>query len=202
MPVCPEGRSTNASLGPVLLVCGLVLALLIGAAVWPTPVGATAGPGASSTAEAAADTDASQQNHSDQATRGAKAYAFSCAVCHGDTGQGFQEAVAAFPEDHRYCAACHQPQNSPTMPGSQVGLSTMAFSIGDPPPLADAGRLRRFGTAAGLYHYLRAAMPRWAPGRLDDQTYLDLTAQLLRMTGFLPDAQTLEAADLDGFRLE
>lgn len=200
MPVRLDGRPTAASLRPVLLVWGLVLAVIVGAAAWSMPVGATAGPGDPATAEAAA--DAWSENAKDQATRGAEAYAFSCAVCHGDTGQGFEEAVAAFPEDHRYCAACHQPQNSPTMPGSQVGLSTMAFSIGDPPPLADAERLARFGTAAELYHYLRAAMPRWAPGRLDDQTYLDITAQLLRMTGFLPDTQTLEAADLDGFRLE
>lgn len=184
MPRRPEGRPTGASLRPALLLWGLVLAAIVVMAAWSRPVGATGA------AEPLPDTA------HDQATRGAEAYAFSCAVCHGATGQGFEEAVLAFPEDHRTCAACHQPQNSPTMPGSQVGLSTMAFSIGDPPPLAEAERLARYGTAAGLYHYLRAAMPRWDPGRLDDQAYLDLTAHLLRLTGLLEEGETLDAAGL------
>lgn len=137
-----------------------------------------------------------------QAARGAAVYAFSCAVCHGATGQGFAEAIAAFPATHRDCAACHQPTNAPQMPGSQVGLATMAFSLGDPPALAEPGRLVRFGTAGALFHYLRATMPRWAPGSLADDAYLDLTAHLLRMTGVLGAAETLEGDGLDGKELE
>jgi mono/diheme cytochrome c family protein len=137
-----------------------------------------------------------------QAARGAAIYAFSCAVCHGATGGGFAEAVAAFPADYRDCAACHQPTNAPQMPGSQVGLSTMAFSLGDPPPLAEPGRLPRFGTAGALHRYVRATMPRWAPGSLDDEAYLDVTAHLLRMVGALGDEEALDRVGLDAKRLE
>jgi mono/diheme cytochrome c family protein len=137
-----------------------------------------------------------------QAGRGAEIYAFSCAVCHGATGQGFAEAVAAFPADYRDCAACHQPTNAPQMPGSQVGLATMAFSLGDPPALAEPGRLARFVTGGALLHYLRATMPRWAPGRLDDDAYLDVATHLLRMVGALGDDETLDRDGLDERRLE
>ena len=137
-----------------------------------------------------------------QASRGAAIYAFSCAACHGGGGQGFAEAVAAFPPDYQQCTRCHQPQNAAQMPGSQVGLSVMAFSLGDPPPLMDAERLARFGTAAGLYHYVRATMPRWAPGSLDDEAYLDVTSHLLRLAGLLADEEALSAAQLAGQRLE
>jgi len=137
-----------------------------------------------------------------QAARGAAIYAFSCAVCHGATGQGFAEAVVAFPADYRDCAACHQPTNAPQMPGSQVGLATMAFSLGDPPALAEPGRLSRFGTGGALLHYLRATMPRWAPGSLDDGAYLDVTTHLLRMVGALGDDETLDRDGVDAWRLE
>jgi mono/diheme cytochrome c family protein len=129
-----------------------------------------------------------------QATRGAEVYAFSCATCHGPTGQGFEEAVASFPEGHRDCARCHHPGNAAQMPGSQVGLSEMAFALGDPPPLADRERLARFGTAGALYEFVRAAMPRWAPASLDDADYLDVTAHLLRLAGLLGEEETLDAA--------
>ena len=132
-----------------------------------------------------------------QAARGAEIYLFACATCHGRTGLGFEQAVMAFPEDHRQCSSCHHPQNSPTMPGSQVGLSTMAFSLGEPPPLADRERLERFVTAGALYHYVRAAMPRWSPGRLSDDAYLDVTSHLLRLTGIFAADDTLGLEQLD-----
>jgi mono/diheme cytochrome c family protein len=137
-----------------------------------------------------------------QAARGAAIYAFSCAACHGATGQGFAEAVAAFPADYRHCARCHQPTNAPQMPGSQVGLATMAFSLGDPPALAEPGRLARFGTGGALLHYLQATMPRWAPGSLGDDAYLDVATHLLRMVGALGDDETLDLAGLEARRLE
>ncbi len=136
-----------------------------------------------------------------QAQRGAAVYAFSCAVCHGSSGQGFEEAVAAFPVDYQQCTRCHQPQNAPRMPGSQVGLSVMAFSLGEPPPLADAQALARFGTARGLHEYVRSTMPRWAPGSLDDESYLDVTVHLLRLAGVLGDADDLGREGLDALPL-
>lgn len=136
-----------------------------------------------------------------QAERGAAVYEFSCAVCHGASGQGFAEAVTAFPENYRDCSRCHLPHNPAVMPASEVGLSVMVFSLGDPPPL-DASRLARFGTAAGLYHYLAAAMPRWAPGSLGETAYLDVTVHLLRAAGLLDPAEPLGIADLPTLRLD
>jgi mono/diheme cytochrome c family protein len=127
----------------------------------------------------------------DAAARAAATYAFSCAVCHGATGRGFAEAVAAFPADYRDCARCHHPQNAPQMPGSEIMGSVMAFSLGDPPSLAEPARLMRYGTAAALLGYVRATMPRWAPGSLDDEAYLDVTAHLLRLVGWLGDDEPL-----------
>ena len=137
-----------------------------------------------------------------QTTRGAAIYDFSCAACHGRSGAGFEEAVAAFPEDHRACGRCHHPSNAPQMPGSQVGLGTMAFSLGDPPPLADRDRLARFGSADGLYAYVRATMPRWAPASLDDVAYLDVTAHLLRLVGMLGEGEALTFEELPATLLE
>lgn len=136
---------------------------------------------------------------STQAARGADLYHFACATCHGATGAGFEEAVLAFPEDHRYCARCHHPQNAAVMPGSQIGLSTMAFSLGSPPPLTD---LERFGTAGALYRYVSAAMPRWAPGSLEEREYLDVTSHLLRLNGVLGEDETLTWEELDSRLLE
>jgi mono/diheme cytochrome c family protein len=173
------------------------LATLGAAALWTAPAARAVG-GGGSVAEAGRERgDVADAEDAGQAARGAAVYAFSCAACHGATGRGFAEAVAAFPADYRDCARCHQPTNAPQMPGSQVGLATMAFSLGDPPALAEPGRLARFGTAGALHRYLRAAMPRWAPGSLDDDAYLDLTAHLLRMIGALGEAEALEREGLD-----
>lgn len=132
------------------------------------------------------------------AVDGAAAYAFSCAVCHGATGQGIREAVLAFPPDYRDCARCHHPQNAPQMPGSEIMGSVMAFSLGDPPPLADLERLARFGTVGALLAYVRATMPRWDPGRLDDATYEAITEHLLWLAGS-PAAGAPRSGDgLDG----
>jgi mono/diheme cytochrome c family protein len=173
-------------------VATLVVALAAGSVLgWRTaraegsPIDATAARATAGVADAAA-----------TAARAAATYAFSCAVCHGATGRGFAEAVMAFPDDYRDCARCHHPQNAPQMPGSEIMGSVMAFSLGDPPPLAEPERLLRFGTAAGLLGYVRATMPRWAPGRLDDEAYLDVTAHLLRLVGWLGDDESLTEARL------
>jgi mono/diheme cytochrome c family protein len=173
-------------------VVALVVALVAGSAVgWRTAraEGAPIDAGAPRADTGAADAAAA-------AARAGAIYAFSCAVCHGATGRGFAEAVMAFPDDYRDCARCHHPQNAPQMPGSEIMGSVMAFSLGDPPPLAEPERLARFGTAAGLLGYVRATMPRWSPGRLDDEAYLDVTAHLLRMVGWLGDDESLTEARL------
>lgn len=121
-----------------------------------------------------------------QLARGAEVYAFSCTTCHGATGQGFTEARAAFPADHYDCNRCHGPLNPPQMTPQQITESQTVFSLGQPPALADAGALARYGTAAGLSAYVRATMPRWYPGYLEDEAYLDVTAFVLDLAGMLP----------------
>jgi len=131
---------------------------------------------------------ASQRVHAAaaQLDRGAEIYAFSCTTCHGATGAGFAEARAAFPADHYDCIRCHGPRNPPQMTPEQIELSRTVFSLGVAPPLADADALARFGNAAALFAYVRATMPRWDPGRLDDDAYLDVTAFVLHLAGIRP----------------
>ena len=122
-----------------------------------------------------------------QLERGQAVYAFSCTTCHGATGQGFAEARSAFPADHYECVRCHGPLNPPVMSPEMIAQNQSVFSLGNAPGLADAEALTTYGTAAGLYAYVRATMPRWDPGRLDDDAYLDVTVFVLHLAGLLPD---------------
>ena len=109
--------------------------------------------------------------------RGAYAYDQNCAVCHGDTGLGYEEARLAFPADHRTCTRCHRPGNV-----REMSFATMMerqhdlFDLGAPPALRGPGALSAFATDAVLLAYTRATMPRYQPGRLDDEGYADLVA--------------------------
>ena len=109
--------------------------------------------------------------------RGAVAYDQNCAVCHGDTGLGYEESRLAFPADHRSCTRCHRPGNA-----REMSFETMMerqhdlFDIGDPPALRGPGTLMAFTDDAVLLAYTRATMPRYQPGRLDDAGYADLVA--------------------------
>ncbi len=176
----------------------LLLALVLTAATAGEPSGTPAG-GPTTTADGA-----SQRVHAAaaQLDRGAEIYAFSCTTCHGATGAGFAEARAAFPADHYDCIRCHGPRNPPQMTPLQIEQSQSVFSLGDAPPLADAAALARFGSAAGLYAYVRATMPRWDPGRLDDDAYLDVTAFVLHLAGVLPDRPVLTLENVDTIPLD
>lgn len=130
-----------------------------------------------------------------QVVRGQAVYAFSCTTCHGASGRGFEEARSVFPDDHYHCVRCHAPANPPVMTQQQIDQTQSVFSLGDPPPLNDPHALARFGSGAGLHGYVRATMPRWDPGRLDDDAYLDVTVFVLHLAGLLPErdaALTLE----------
>ena len=126
---------------------------------------------------------------------GAELYAWNCAVCHGATGGGIEEARLAFPEDDRRCTHCHKPSNRIVQPLDQPFVDNDMFSVGEPPalhptqerPLALAGTL----SPEALFTYLRETMPRYDPGRLTDDEYRALTAFLLDMNGRsaeMPDA--------------
>lgn len=107
--------------------------------------------------------------------RGAETYDLHCAVCHGDTGLGYEEAKLAFPADHRTCTRCHRPGNE-----REMSFETMMerqhdlFDLGDPPALRGPGALAAFSLDAVLYAYTRATMPRYQPGRLDERAYHDV----------------------------
>jgi mono/diheme cytochrome c family protein len=122
-----------------------------------------------------------------QLQRGHAVYAFHCTTCHGATGQGFEEARSAFPDDHYHCIRCHAPANPPVMTQAEIDRTQSVFALGNAPGLADAEALAKFGSAAGLHAYVRATMPRWNPGSLDDDEFLDVTAYVLHLAGLLPD---------------
>ena len=63
-----------------------------------------------------------------------------------------------------------------------------AFSIGDAPPLHGAGTLPAFQDAASVKAYIRAAMPRHAPGTLNDEQSYALTAFILKLNRAPPKA--------------
>ncbi|MFU8887876.1 MAG: hypothetical protein ACNA8N_04665 [Trueperaceae bacterium] len=109
--------------------------------------------------------------------RGAASYDWNCAVCHGDTGLGYEEARLAFPADHRTCTRCHRPGNA-----REMSFETMMerqhdlFDVGDPPALRGPGTLSAFASDEVLFAYTKATMPRYQPGRLEDEGYADLVA--------------------------
>jgi hypothetical protein len=108
-----------------------------------------------------------------QADLGSQAFWLNCLACHGDRGQGLtDEFRALYPEEDRNCwnSGCHGAhpyQNGWTLP-TRV------------PRLIGAGALGKFETAANLHNFISSAMPFQHPGSLDDETYWQLTAFLLR----------------------
>lgn len=108
---------------------------------------------------------------------GGALYAANCAVCHGATGGGIEEARLAFPTTHRHCTRCHKPNNRVVMPLSQMTADNDMFSLGTPPPLQGAGMAATV-PADALFAYVRTTMPRYEPGRLSDGAYWKIVAFL------------------------
>jgi mono/diheme cytochrome c family protein len=169
--------------------------LVLGSVAWGLLAAAVLAAGPASTA---ATPDEAAAHFSE---RGAELYAFNCSTCHGATGAGFDEARAAFPDDHRDCSRCHGPRNPAVMTPHEISISQSVFSLGEAPPLDDAEALARYGTAGALYRSIRATMPRWYPGRLSDEEYRAITAHVLRTSGLSPSGATEDPDDLDDVRL-
>lgn len=121
----------------------------------------------------------------EQVARGRELYRLNCAVCHGATALGFDEARSAFPKEHRHCERCHKPSNARTFDQRNIIHNNM-FSLGTPPALRGEETLHALKDANALFNYVRATMPRYAPGRLTDAEYLDVTAFLLALRGAPP----------------
>ncbi len=129
----------------------------------------------------------------EQVLRGAELYDWNCAVCHGPTGLGFEEARLAFPESHRDCESCHRRNNPRTRAGMQGNDNEReTFSIGTAPQLRNEESLEKFPNAAVLYAYIQSTMPRYEPGRLSLQETLDITAFLLAFHNIPSDEELTE----------
>jgi hypothetical protein len=112
-----------------------------------------------------------------QADLGAVAYWLSCMVCHGDRGQGLTEewrAVAGQEDMNCWQSRCHASNHPPE------GFVLPAYA----PSIIGTGSLSRFNTAADLHTFILERMPWQAPGVLDEETYWQLTAFLLRANDF------------------
>jgi cytochrome c len=128
--------------------------------------------------------------YSEQVRHGAEVYDLVCSNCHGNTGLGIEEGRAEFLPEHQRCEKCHRPNNAPTKANVEISEKN-SFNIGTPPALHGAGLLAKFGNAAGLNAYIKAAMPRYEPGNLSEKEYLDITAFLLTLNGLLPEDTVL-----------
>jgi cytochrome c len=124
--------------------------------------------------------------YGEQVRHGAEVYDLICSNCHGNTGLGIEEGRAEFLPEHQRCEKCHRPNNAPTKANVEISEKN-SFNIGIPPALHGESLLSKFGNAAGLNAYLKAAMPRYEPGKLTGQEYLDITAFLLALNDVLPE---------------
>ncbi len=91
----------------------------------------------------------------DQVSRGAKLFADNCASCHGADGAGTTKAPPV------------------------VGKNALPL---DPPATART-RKSQFHTAADVYQYIKANMPKDKPGSLTDEQYAAILAFDLKANG-------------------
>ncbi len=96
------------------------------------------------------------------------ASAASLGAAAGDEGVFSEEQAKAGELAYAsQCAACHGAKllgpNAPALIGSDV--------------------MQTFDTVAGLYNYIAVAMPPQAPGRLDEDQYLEIVAFILKENG-------------------
>ncbi len=136
--------------------------------------------------------------YGEQVQRGAESYDLVCSNCHGNTGLGIEEGRKEFLPEHQKCEKCHRPFNAAKLIDVEISDKN-AFNIGNPPALN--GTIQKFGSAAGLYTYIKTTMPRYAPGNLTEQEYLDITAFLLVMNKSLSKESTLTIENIQEFLL-
>ena len=141
------------------------------------------------------------ENAGEQVLRGAGFFARNCAVCHGKSAAGFAEAKLAFPREDRHCTRCHRPSNPTKIDWKNIQDHNM-FSLGSPPALRGEGALTNFPSAEAVYLFIRRTMPRYEPGRLSDEEYLDITAFLLQLNNALPRDLTLAEENAAGVLLD
>ena len=125
-----------------------------------------------------------------QADHGAVAYWLSCMVCHGDRGQGLTEewrAVAGQEEMNCWQSRCPASNHPPE------GFVLPPYA----PSIINPVSLTRFNTAADLHTFISERMPWQAPGVLDEETYWQLTAFLLRANDLNLGSEPLSPQNAD-----
>lgn len=134
----------------------------------------------------------------DQADQGAMIYYNYCAACHGGEGQGLTDAWRAAwgPDANCWAAGCHS-ERLPAIP-QEPGMPP---ALGAPPALIGLATLSRFFSAQELHDFIRAAMPRWAPGLLSEKEYWAVTAFLIRARGIPADGLRLDDSTAPGLLL-
>lgn len=123
-----------------------------------------------------------------QADYGAQVYWLSCMPCHGDRGQGLTEEFReTYPPEEQYCweRGCHGPNPY------ESGFSLPMFI----PGVIGPETIGKFGDAAQLNSYIRAAMPFWDPGSLTEEEAWRVTAFILRENGLWNAAGELNASN-------
>ncbi len=124
-----------------------------------------------------------------QADNGAQVYWGMCMDCHGDRGQGLDDAWReTFPPDLQDCwqSGCHaqdHPENSFLILGSGA------------PALAGAGVLARFSNAFELNIFIEENMPLSPPGSLSSKDAWSLTSFILRMNDREPAGLMLDSTN-------
>lgn len=156
-----------------------------------TEAAATTGPAATPTVDRLAPPPTVE--NPTQADVGAQVYWLNCQPCHGDVGQGLtDEWRAQYPEDHQNCWASGCHGDRPYENGFTIPTSI--------PPVTGDDSLQSFDHMGLVYTYISAAMPFNAPGSLDEEEYLAITAFLAREHGVW-DGQPLRADNAARLRL-
>jgi len=125
-----------------------------------------------------------------QADEGSQHFWLHCLPCHGDRGQGLtDEFRMLYPEEDRNCwdRGCHGP--SPYQNGWHLPDFVPAL-IGDQ-------LLKQYGSAGGLFAFIRTSMPFQDPGSLTDEQYYAITAFLIRENGLLDLTGPVDASNAD-----
>jgi len=129
-----------------------------------------------------------------QADHGAVAYWLSCMVCHGDRGQGLTEewrAVAGQEDMNCWQSRCHASNHPPE------GFVLPPYA----PRIISPDSLSRFNTAGDLHTFIMERMPWQAPGVLDEETYWQLTAFLVRANDLNLGSEPLNPHNADQVQL-
>lgn len=130
-----------------------------------------------------------------QGGHGANLFYVYCMPCHGDVGQGLTDEFRfrEYPPEDTNCwkSGCHGDR--PYEDGFTLPKTV--------PAIIGAGTLQKFKTAQELYGFIRASMPFNAPGSLEREQYLFVTAFLLEQNRLIASGRSLDPDALRSIRV-